>query len=91
MVKSDSNHAIMNEDDRFFLPWSNLTMGKIIVIVCGIRGDDSSLPLCYVSYTYTNNSLLILIYYRLGQNLLIIIKYAVRSRYSSWPIQLVKD
>ena len=31
---------------------------------------------------YTYNSLLIIIYYRLGQNLLIINKYAVRSRYS---------
>ena len=32
-----------------------------------------------------------MIYYRLGQNQLIIKKYAVRSRYSSWPVQLVKD
>ena len=32
-----------------------------------------------------------MIYYRLGQNLLIINKYAVCSRYSLWPIQLVKD
>ena len=31
---------------------------------------------------YTYNCLLILIYYSLGQNLLIINKYAVRSRYS---------
>ena len=29
--------------------------------------------------------------YRLGPNQLIINKYAVRSRYSLWPIQLVKD
>ena len=51
------------------------------------RGDDSSLPVCSVSFTvhlqlFTNND---------GQNQLIINKYAVCSRYSSWPIQLVKD
>jgi len=40
---------------------------------------------------FTYKCLVILIYYRLGQNLFIINKYAVRSRYSSWPIQLVKD
>ena len=40
---------------------------------------------------YTYNCLLILIYYSLGQNILIINKYAVRSRYSLWPIKLVKD
>ena len=33
---------------------------------------------------YTYNCLLIMIYFRLGRNLLIINKYAVRSRYSSW-------
>ena len=43
----------------------------------------------YVLYTY--NCLLIMIYYSLGQNLFKINKYAVRSRYSLWPIQLVKD
>jgi len=42
---------------------------------------------------YTNNCLLLLIYDRLGQNqqYAIINKYAVHSRYSLWPIQLVKD
>ena len=54
------------------------------------QGDDSSLPVCSVSCT-VHNCLLILIYYRLGQNQLKINKYAVRSRYSSWPIKLVKD
>ena len=91
MVKSDANHGIMNEDDRFFLPWSNLIMCKIIVIVCGIRGMIVLYLCATLAILYTYNSLLILIYYRLGQNLLIIIKYAVRSRYSSWPIKLVKD
>ena len=28
---------------------------------------------------------------RLGQNQLITNKYTVRSRYSSWPVKLVKD
>ena len=40
---------------------------------------------------YTYNCLQILIYYRLGQNQLIINKYAIRSQYSLCPIQLVKD
>ena len=58
--------------------------------ISDFQGDDSSLPVCSVSCTvqlqlFTN------IDYRLGQNQLIINKYAVRSRYSSWPIQLVKD
>jgi len=39
----------------------------------------------------TYNCLLILKYYRLGQNQLIIYKYAVRSWYKLWPIKLVKD
>ena len=50
------------------------------------------LYLCaHLALLYTYNCSLILIYYRLGQNLLIINKYAVRSRYNLWPIQLVKD
>ena len=48
-------------------------------------GDNSSLPVFSVLYAY--NCTLILIYYRLGQNQLIINKYAVRSRDSLWPIQ----
>ena len=40
-------------------------------------GDESSLPVCSFSCMYnTYNCLLILIYYRLGQNQLIINKYA---------------
>ena len=39
-----------------------------------------------LQYTY-NCCFLIMIYYRLGQNLLIIIKYAVRSRYSFYTIR----
>ena len=55
------------------------------------QGDDSSLPVCSVSCTvhlqlFTNNDIL-----WLGQNQLIINKYAVLSRYSLWPIKLVKD
>ena len=47
------------------------------------------LNLCaQLAVLYTYNCLLILIYYRLGQNQLIINKYAERSRYSLWPIKL---
>ena len=65
---------------------------KIKSLSVAARGDDSSLPVCSVSCTvhlqvFTN----IDIDYRLGQNQLKINKYAVRSLYSSWPIQLVKD
>ena len=55
-------------------------------------GGDSSLPgsqlavLLHLQLIYYID-----IYYRLGQNHLIINKYAVHSRYSSWPIKLVKD
>ena len=38
---------------------------------------------------YTYNCLLIMIHYRLGQNLLIINKYAVRSRYRSWLVHSI--
>ena len=63
-------------------------------------GDDDGpnpggmrvLYLCaQLAVLYTYNCLLILIYYRLGQNQLIINKYAVRSLYSLWPMNLVKD
>ena len=55
------------------------------------RGDDSSLPVCSVSCTvqlqlFTNIDIL-----WLGQNQLIRNKYAARSWYSLWPIQLGKD
>ena len=56
-----------------------------------IRRNDSSLPVCSVSRTVHLHCLFTLIYYRLGQNQLIINKYAVSSRYNLWPIQLVKD
>ena len=55
------------------------------------QGDDSFLPVCSVSCTVHLQLFTNLIYYRLGQNQLIINKYAVRSRYSLWPIQLLKD
>ena len=46
------------------------------------------LPVWSVSFTV---QLLKMIYYSLGQNLLIILKYTVLSQFSSRPIQLVKD
>ena len=56
------------------------------------KWDDSSLPVCSVSCTvhlqlFTNNDILLV----RPEFQLIINKYAVRSRYSSWPTQLVKD
>ena len=46
-------------------------------------------PLIYILFSlallYTYNCL---IYYRLGQNQLILNKYAVLSRYSLWPITI---
>ena len=54
--------------------------GMIVLYLCA-----------HLAVLYTYNCLLILIYYRLGQIQLIINKYAVRYRYSLWPIKLVKD
>ena len=51
--------------------------GRIVLFLCA-----------QLAVLYTYNCLLILIYYMLDQNQLIINKYAVRSRYSLWPIQL---
>ena len=56
------------------------TRGMVVLYLCA-----------QVAVLYTYNCLLILIYYRLGQNQLNINKQAVRSWYSLWPIQLVKD
>ena len=53
-----------------------------------IRGMIVSYLCAQLAVLYTYNCLLILIYYRLGQNLLIINKYAERSQYSWWPIQI---
>ena len=61
------------------LNWSE-PGGMIVLYLCA-----------QLAVLYTYDCLLISIYYRLGRNQLIIKKYALRSRYSSWPIQLVKD
>jgi len=53
-----------------------------------IRGMMVSYLYAQLAVLYTYNCLPILIYYRLGQNLLIINKYAERSQYSWWPIQI---
>ena len=54
------------------------TGGMVVLYLCA-----------QLALMYTYNCLLILIYYKLGQSQLIINKYAVRSRYSSWPIKLI--
>ena len=60
-----------------------LKLIDVITIPTSLSGGMTVLYLCaQLAVLYTFNSLLILIYYRLGQNLHIINEYAVRSRYS---------
>ena len=59
--------------------------------IAEVRGMVVLYLCAQLAVLYTYYCLLILIYYRLGQNQLIINKYALRSRYSSWSIKLVKN
>ena len=76
------------------MPTKNDKIEKLFIIndlKFGPGGMIVSYLCAQLAVLYTINCLLIMIYYSLVHNLLIINKYAVRSLYSSWPIQLVKD
>ena len=80
---------------HFFI-WSGKIcqqMWKQFSFYCYIwpRGMIVLYPWAQLAVLHTYNCLLIMIYYRLGQKLLIINKYAVRSWYSLWSKKLVKD
>ena len=61
-----------------------------ILVQCDLFAQINQGLCAQLAVLYTYNCLLILIYYRLGQNLLIINKNAVRSRYSLWPKKISK-
>ena len=74
--------------------YSSLPVGSVswsVHLQLVTRGRIFLYPCAQLAVLYTYNCLLRMICYRLGQNQLLINKYAVLSRYSLWPIKLVMD
>ena len=64
---------------------------SVFIVIFDHGGMIVLYPCAQLAVLHTYNCLLIMIYYRLGQNLLIINKYAVRSWYILWSKKLVKN